>query len=376
MEEIYCSKCEEYHSVFGLFEYCGIYEIPNTVRGFESSVEECPNCGSEIELSSYVIMEEAEFVETISIQIAKMISEEICECQHCNDDIIVVAQKYGDPSDLSMVYELVEGYELPSNIIENVYRNICCSGCGSDLESDQPYVTSYEVERWYRNEVDIVVNTFGFTESEGNEFINYLLENPMLGLNHPIGQKIFKKIHSKDIPGIKTVESGERLFRGRKRNNLERIATYIPDELWNPPEGIPGQGRYNPPGISSLYLASNAEVIISELKPQKNEETIDIAEFLILNDMLIWDVRGLDIDIFSAIPSFNKITLNQEYVFPNFIAQCLMANQYKGILYNSTCGDGDNYCLFNFKRIKDLVITEVNPYHVKKRPEVDLTSIF
>lgn len=364
MENIYCNRCEKFSMVFELLDNWNIDEVSYTVRGYESTdIEECSNCERPITSESYIIIDEVEFIETVGFIIAEVLSKEIGECQYCNDFIIHYTQKHGDPLELDMVFELVEGCNLPEDIKKIVYQNIYCSNCNNQLDRDQPYVTPAEVESWYEDNVEVVVSTLNITVSEGEDFINYLLKNPMLGLNHPVGQKIFKIISDKEISGITTLKSDEKLFRGRKRNKLERIATYIPEELWNPPAGIPGQGRYNPPGVSSLYLANNTDVILAELNVNPYEESIDIAEFLILEDMLMWDVRELDIDIFSSIPSLNKkFILSGEYIFPNFIAQCLMVNGYNGIIYNSTRGEGSNYCLFNFERNRDLVITKVIPF--------------
>ncbi|MGG0451681.1 RES family NAD+ phosphorylase [Priestia megaterium] len=367
-QQIFCSNCKEYRVVFELLEEWQIYNVPETVRGYEyNGREECPECENTIMLGTYVIEDIELFTCSIGELIAEKISEtEIGECQYCNENIILYTQKHGDPSDLENVRTLVEGHGFPTDISSEIYLNIHCSNCGNELESDDPYVTAEEVENWYSNDVEIVINTFsGTTEREGKDFMNYLLKNPMLGMNHELGQKIFFQIKSGDIPNLITIEAGNRFLRGRTRKDNERMATYIPGELWNPPEGIPSQGRYNPPGISSLYMASSMEVVCNELGFIYNEgKSIDFAEFLLLEDMRVWDVRDLDIEIFSSMPSLNQgLNLSYEYIFPNFIAQCLMANNYNGIIYNSTRGDGYNFCLFNFKRDKDVVVKKVIPYN-------------
>ncbi|MCM3186371.1 RES family NAD+ phosphorylase [Priestia megaterium] len=367
-QQFFCSNCKEYRVVFETLEEWQIYNVPETVRGYEyNSLKKCPRCGNDIMLGTYVIKDIELFACSIGELIAEKISEaEIGECQYCNENIILYTQKHGDPSDLENVYALVEGHGFPTDISREIYLNIHCSNCGNELESNDPYVTAEEVENWYSNDVEIVINTFsGTTEYEGKDFMNYLLKNPMLGMNHELGQKIFFQIKNGNIPNLVTIEAGNRFLRGRTRKDNERMANYMPEELWNPPEGIPSQGRYNPPGISSLYMASSMDVVFNELSFIYNEgESIDFAEFLLLEDMRVWDVRDLDIEIFSSMPSLNKeLKLSYEYIFPNFIAQCLMANNYNGIIYNSTRGDGYNFCLFNFKRDKDIVVEKVIPYN-------------
>ena len=148
-----------------------------------------------------------------------------------------------DPLDLKSVYELVEGLSLQAEITNEIYANIYCSGCGSELENDQPYVTKEEVQEWYEDNVDVVVKTFDISQSNGEEFISYLNLNPMLGLNHPVGKKIFEKIRNRQMAGISYIRAGESFYRGRVRNNIERKAPFINEEMWNPPKGFPAQGR-------------------------------------------------------------------------------------------------------------------------------------
>ena len=71
----------------------------------------------------------------------------------------------------------------------------------------------------------------------------------------------------------------------------------------------------NPPGISSLYLASCMDVVLSELNIDENKKSLDIAEFLILTDFLVWDTKELDIGIFSLLPSFNNGLLLKRNMF-------------------------------------------------------------
>lgn len=356
-----CSNCLKYQPVFDFFEMLHINEIPGTVEASESSSEVCPKCISPLKDKDYVIPNTHMFLEEVGQKIGELLSEgTIAECQHCNTDIIYVSQKHGDPLSLTLVYDLVEEWNFPIDLKEIVAENIYCPNCSEKLEEDQPYVTLQEILDWYGQDIEILIETFGITETEGQAFIYFLLNYPMLGLSHDIGQKIFSQIKDKNIPGTTTLKTETSLFRGRKRSNLERLAVYLPEELWNPPMGIPGQGRFNPPGVSSLYLAGDLKTVSNELDLSDQEESMDIAEFQILNDLLIWDSTKTDTDIFNSIPSFNKRNiLKEEYIFPNFIAQCLMASGYKGIIYKSTKGEGLNYCLFNFNKDSDLTIYQV-----------------
>lgn len=220
------------------------------MRGYEiNRYDKCSNCHNHIRPGMYLIEDVESFTISVGELVAKKISEtEIGECQNCNENIILFTQRHGDLLELTNVYELVEGYGFESDISSEIYSNIFCSCCGNNLGSDDPYVTTEEVDNWYSDDVEIVISTFkDVTEKEGQDFMNFLLKNPMLGLNHPLGKKIFLQIKNEEIPNILTLQAGNKFLRGRKRKNKERLAAYIPDELWNPPEGISSQGRYNPP---------------------------------------------------------------------------------------------------------------------------------
>src|SRR5699024_11467379 len=146
---------------------------------------------------------------------------------------------------------------------------------------------------------------------------------------HPVGKQIFEKINKREMKGISTLKKGMKLYRGRVRS--DRKDPYIEKELWNPPKGLSSHGRYNLSGLPALYLADTIEVVLKELNLVKGQY-IDIAEFLVIKDCMVFDTRNLDISIFTSIPSFNDGKhLKEEYMLPNFIAQCLKKCGFNGV---------------------------------------------
>ncbi|TKI45573.1 RES family NAD+ phosphorylase [Bacillus mycoides] len=362
-----CQHCF-YPDIFSLLDTLKIRDIPCTVQSYRlmDGIKICPNCQNELSLNEYFIEGVLDFEVEISEIIAQNINEDIAECQSCNEDKILYEQKHGDVDNLTTVFELVSGYGLPEKIEGLVYEKIKCR-CGNELEYDQPFVTEEELENWYDSNINVVIGTFGIPSEDAEEFIQFLLKNPMMGIEHTVGKYILARIKEQKIPNLVDINPGEIYFRGRKRNPLEKIESYIEDELWSPPHGISNQGRFNPSGISALYLADNQEIILEELNVCENE-VADIGEFVILESIRVWDICDLDIDLLS-IPSLNTgSSLSYEYVFPNFIAQCLTLVGINGIKYSSTKGPGENVCLFSFEKQKDIGINNIKSNIEKPKP--------
>ncbi|NGY80214.1 RES domain-containing protein (plasmid) [Bacillus megaterium] len=93
------------------------------------------------------------------------------------------------------------------------------------------------------------------------------------------------------------------------------MVPFIAEELWNPPIGFPQQGRFNPPGVTNLYLASEREVVLKEISPQKND-IVDIAEFEIIKDLKVFNSTKSDIDIFASMANDqHHLSFSYEYIF-------------------------------------------------------------
>jgi len=330
----------------------------------------CPNCKEVLKEVAYFIEDKSDFISTVAPEIGEELSKEIAGCQSCNSDIIPYTQIYGDPSDLENAGSLLEenGFsvwtgnskdELASVILENLY----CSTCNSSFSDDDPYVTEWEKSNWYgdfQEEKEILDKVFNISEDEANSFIEHLINYPMLALHHKIGQKIYDSIKYNELDLTKILKPEIVFYRGRTRKKRERLATFIPEELWNPPKALSSQGRFNFAGVSTLYLADNLQILRDELSLDDEEESMDVAEFKILKPLRIFDLTGNNSSLFSNMsPESPRDIIKREYVFPNFIAQCLMILGYNGIGYDSVKGEGKNYCFFSFTKNHDITIERV-----------------
>lgn len=365
------------------------------VSDYDDEIEECPSCKTPLTEGDYIVIDEETFLDESLKYFARQINAEIYECQNCNWTIIPYEQRNGDPLDLNMVGSLVDSYNIPSYLLNRVYPQLKCR-CGNPVNTDDTYVTEDELKSWFNEDIEFIIETFNISGDETQEFIEFLQEHPMLGLVHPVGQQIFDKIGKNQFPGIEEIPAGTVYFRGRTRNKFQRLVPFIEDELWNPPIGIPQQGRYNPPGVTNLYLGDSKDVILLEIQPS-SLDIVDIAEFEIAENLKVFNSTKTDIDIFAGMAKDNNgFSFSYEYIFPNFLAQCLAYHGFNGILYSSVKDSKAlNLCLFNFKRDIDIRMTKIhrntnleresdpfglNPkaetISIEKKTEPDISDVF
>ncbi len=192
-------------------------------------------------------------------------------------------------------------------------------------------------------------------ETEITDFYNYLNKYRMLGLNHPIGKKIFDTIKEKaDSHEEKDFynANGISLFRGRIRSKkLNRPLT--DDEIWNAPYGLSGQGRYNGPGQGYLYYSDNLDCSVSELSPSK-KQIIDIAERRLncnANILNLFDIECPLISYSSFSVGTDKMTIDPAYLIPNFLGECCKIAGIDGLRYKSTkMPESSCYVFFDYQQ--------------------------
>lgn len=356
-----CQNCC-HPNLFKAFELIEEDYVPGTdkVHEYDEELEQCPVCHAELNANDFIVIDEEHFLDEALEYMANEINQNIYECQYCNWTIIPYEQQYGDPMDLNIISSLVDSYEIPADLQPRLYGYLKCN-CGNSVSSDDPYVTKEKVNEWLDDEIEFIVETFNISGEETEEFIQFLQRNPMLGLAHPVGQKIYKKIEDGDLPGIEEIKAGEVYYRGRTRNKLQRLVPFIEEELWNPPIGIPQQGRYNPPGVTSLYLGNKQDAILLEIAPS-NLDIVDIAEFEVKSNLKVFNTTQTDVDIFAGMTKGpNGLIYSYEYIFPNFLAQCLAYHGFNGIIYKSVKDTKAlNICLFNFSQDEDICMKKIH----------------
>ncbi|OEH53937.1 hypothetical protein AQ616_15805 [Oceanobacillus sp. E9] len=356
-----CQNCCE-AELFRTFSYLEEDYIPGATPAIEydEELKICPVCEESLSENDYVVDDEVSFIEDSLKFLAQKINLQICECQYCNSTIIPYEQGYGDAQSLSTVNELVDSYCIPTHLIPKIYEYISCN-CGNSPSPDDPYVSKEELDEWYGEKKKFIINTFNISGEDTIDFIDFLEEYPMLGLLHNVGKEIFEQIKNNTIPGVVTINPGDIYYRGRTRNRLQRVVPFVEEELWNPPVGVPNQGRFNPHGVSNLYLGDKESTILSEISPSNND-IVDIAEFEVTESLKVFNSTQTDIDIFAAMENEdNGFSSSYEYIFPNFLAQCLAYNNFKGILYKSVKDtSGLNLCLFNVIKDEEISMIKIH----------------
>lgn len=88
---------------------------------------------------------------------------------------------------------------------------------------------------------------------------------------------------------ISDISNGQVLYRARRSNDkvLDK------KDLKAPPKGNATAGRANSEGISHLYLATEAETAIREIRPSEGD-TVYIGEFEVEDNLTILDLKNLD----------------------------------------------------------------------------------
>ena len=101
---------------------------------------------------------------------------------------------------------------------------------------------------------------------------------------------VFRKVISNKTRQIK---KGDIFYRGRIHTSNQKNR-YRKNKMYAPPKNIKTHGRFNSFGMNYLYLASDIETVIAELRP-------DIG-------------AKVTVGIFKAKEKFNYVDLTEEYV--------------------------------------------------------------
>jgi hypothetical protein len=218
----------------------------------------------------------------------------------------------------------------------------------------------------------------------------------------------------------KTLQGGHILYRAQRgfepgievQNDEEfEIERAFSPERMKPKAELAGDGRINPRGIPCLYLASNANTAMSEVRPWIGSY-VSLAQFKVMKDCEVVDcsmdkkrhkfifgvtgalkepdAAGREAGVWGDIAhAFSKpVTANEphsDYVPTQILAEAFRRHGYNGIVYKSLLdGEGFNVALFDLaaaelincglytaRSVKFDFDQTGNPYFLKKHyPEV------
>ncbi|MEI7014614.1 RES family NAD+ phosphorylase [Leptospira licerasiae] len=306
------------------------------------------------------------------------IEKEIRFCEQCQPhsegDIIWI---HGKRTELSY---LLERFELTENQTKAVLKGFRCPYCTNYLQSldnDVGIIHDYERENERRLH-KIEENYFPKIE----EFAEYLVKYPMLGLNHKVGRELFRAIQTLPTEVIQN----EIWFRSRNAKKLRNPKSI---QLLNPnPEKYEiKEGRYNHYGQSHFYCADEEDTALKEIF-SKEDGTGWIQKFKIKYVNNILDIT-VDPDredvprnylagamLFSRVlrRTVSKSTYwKPEYIVPRFVADLAKSLGFRGLIYSGSEHFGKNLVIFNLSE-NDFEFVDV-PYKKKKKDTFVRTSL-
>ena len=137
-------------------------------------------------------------------------------------------------------------------------------------------------------------------------------------------------------------------------------------EMGKPPVDKTKNGRTNPIGISYLYLASNIETAIAEIRPS-HKDIITVGKFESLEKLSLIDLRNVSPYQFSEDEDFDALIsyigllknlntalsrvisprdMELEYIPTQYLCEFIKQNGWDGVAYKSSLADGYNIAIF------------------------------
>jgi RES domain-containing protein len=197
------------------------------------------------------------------------------------------------------------------------------------------------------------------SKEEAIEFINFISQYPYLAYFHKTGQQILTELENLAVNALEEI-SDVVLYRGRLWVDNQGM-DYTVGEMWQPPFGNPGMERFNPVGISYLYLSDSAQTAVSELKDTGRRYSI--MESYLTRKTSILDISKQNCYIFELChkQKTGNAANSKEYLIPNYIAQCCAflekGRKIEGIKYKSSMAE-NGYCYVLFNKYRDSFTNE------------------
>lgn len=181
---------------------------------------------------------------------------------------------------------------------------------------------------------------------------------------------------------IKRFPRGSEFYRARICDNSHG---YEKEQMYSPPAGKRRAGRVNPEGIGVLYLTSDEETALSEVRASAFD-MITVGKFKSLREIRVVDLSSLDSispavfsggleslaansKIFSDIARDVAKPLRRndsplEYLPTQFITEFIKSKGYTGVAYQSAMGTGgSNIAVFDEKLFE---CVDVHSVEIKK----------
>ena len=169
-----------------------------------------------------------------------------------------------------------------------------------------------------------------------------------------------------------------KVYRARINEHPE---PYLIEQMGKPPAKFSGNGRANPVGIPCLYVASDIETAIAEIRPHKGE-LVCVAEFEINKKIELADLRNPRKSISPFLPDDEQIKLlyqnmgflcrlgeeltmpilpkvaHLEYLPSQYLCEFIKDCEFGGVIYASALGPGVNYAIFDDSEVRGSAIRQ------------------
>jgi RES domain-containing protein len=152
-----------------------------------------------------------------------------------------------------------------------------------------------------------------------------------------------------------------------------RVGKYPPSKMGSPPAELAGDGRANPRGIPYLYVASDPETAVSEIRPHVGAE-VTVGRFKAKHPLQVVDLRdprvqspfglGEDLNYVLTFLGYLRhlgLELSRpvqpdkghvEYLPSQYLCELIKELGFDGVLYASTSDRGYNVALFHEDKVK------------------------
>jgi len=295
-----------------------------------------------------------------------------CQCQNVNIIEPILLQDFFEQ--IIDIYEINEqGLMLSEHLnydwkLFNVTLNkYTANNLLSEILDNQDYLTNKYINSLEKLSIDIWDNFKKELKHNNRYFPN---------------DKEFNKENLKNLfEYFETFEYPTEVYRGRINDTHTIIEK---EKMGKPPYKKASQGRANPIGISYLYIASNIETAISEIRPHKGE-TVTIGKIELPTNFRLFDLRSAknhlspfefsdnvleelykDIDLLERFSEeLSKPVLPREahleYLSSQYLSELIKHNGFDGLIYKSSVGTGYNIVMFTDF---DLEFLEIKEYKI------------
>lgn len=174
----------------------------------------------------------------------------------------------------------------------------------------------------------------------------------------------------------------EKTFKNEFNHKYTIKKHWTPKNLKAPPCMKATSGRCNREGISYLYLASDANTAISEVRPEPGNY-VSVGEFKIIETIKVVNlcythlntlsksINGLnEYNLFQKIKAEFETPLTRDisnkYLKSQFITDLIKLNNYDGLIFNSSVANGKNLVLFDPQK-SNILNKKIQLYKIQKQ---------